>query len=229
MKKLMTGITLFLLAMVTLMPLAKAQKAPFTGTVVFDVKAEGDIPEQAKAMMPTEMTLKLIPEKQSMAMNFGMMEQKTIYDAATQESNSMMNVMGQKLVIKVTAAQIQEQRLAQGETTGVKLADDTKTIAGYLCKKAIITKKVKDGADVTMEVYYTDDIDVSKFKFSNAIPELNGFPMEYTMKNGPMAFKMTARSVKKENIAASEFVVPADYKQVTSEQLKTMFGGGGEQ
>lgn len=228
MKKLMTGFILVFIAMVTLMPLARAQKAPFTGTVVFDVKAEGEIPEQAKAMMPTEMTLKLTPEKQSMSMNFGMMEQKTISDVATQESNSMMNVMGQKLVLKVTAAQMKEQRLAQGETSDVKLLADTKTIAGYVCKKAVITKKVKDGADITMEVFYTDDIDVSNFKFSNAIPELNGFPMEYTMKNGPMAFKMVARSVKKENIAASEFIVPADYKQVTQEELRNMFGGGGQ-
>jgi len=228
MKKLLTGFTMVFIAMVTLMPLAKAQKAPFTGTVVFDVKAEGEIPEQAKAMMPTEMTLKLSPDKQSMSMNFGMMEQKTISDVATQESNSMMNVMGQKLVMKVTAAQMKEQRSAQGETSGVKLLTDTKTIAGYLCKKAVITKKVKDGADITMEVFYTDDIDVSNFKFSNAIPELNGFPMEYTMKSGPMAFKMVARSVKKENIAASEFVVPADYKQVTQEELRNMFGGGGQ-
>jgi GLPGLI family protein len=228
MKKLLTGFTMVFIAMVTLMPLAKAQKAPFTGTVVFDVKAEGEIPEQAKAMMPTEMTLKLTPEKQSMSMNFGMMEQKTISDVATQESNSMMNVMGQKLVLKVTAAQVKEQRLAQGETSGVKLLADTKTIAGYVCKKAVITKKVKDGADITMEVFYTDDIDVSNFKFSNAIPELNGFPMEYSMKSGPMAFKMVARSVKKENIAASEFVVPADYKQVTQEELRNMFGGGGQ-
>jgi len=228
MKKLLTGFTMVFIAMVTLMPLAKAQKAPFTGTVVFDVKAEGEIPEQAKAMMPTEMTLKLSPDKQSMSMNFGMMEQKTISDVATQESNSMMNVMGQKLVMKVTAAQMKEQRSAQGETSGVKLLTDTKTIAGYLCKKAVITKKVKDGADVTMEVFYTDDIDVSNFKFSNAIPELNGFPMEYTMKSGPMAFKMVARSVKKENIAASEFVVPSDYKQVTQEELRNMFGGGGQ-
>ena len=228
MKKLLTGFTMVFIAMVTLMPLAKAQKAPFTGTIVFDVKAEGEIPEQAKAMMPTEMTLKLSPDKQSMSMNFGMMEQKTISDVATQESNSMMNVMGQKLVMKVTAAQMKEQRSAQGETSGVKLLTDTKTIAGYLCKKAVITKKVKDGADVTMEVFYTDDIDVSNFKFSNAIPELNGFPMEYTMKSGPMAFKMVARSVKKENIAASEFVVPSDYKQVTQEELRNMFGGGGQ-
>jgi len=228
MKKLLTGFTMVFIAMVTLMPLAKAQKAPFTGTVVFDVKAEGEIPEQAKAMMPTEMTLKLSPDKQSMSMNFGMMEQKTISDVATQESNSMMNVMGQKLVMKVTAAQMKEQRSAQGETSGVKLLADTKTIAGYVCKKAVITKKVKDGADITMEVFYTDDIDVSNFKFSNAIPELNGFPMEYTMKSGPMAFKMVARSVKKENIAASEFVVPSDYKQVTQEELRNMFGGGGQ-
>ena len=228
MKKLMTGITLFFITMVVLMPLAKAQKTPFTGTVVFDVKAEGEIPEQAKSMMPTEMTMKLTSDKQSMAMNFGMMEQKTISDAATQQSSSMMNIMGQKLVIKVNAGQIKEQRLKEGETSGVKLTDETKTIAGYPCKKAIITKKL-NGADVSMEVFYSDDIDVSKLMFANSIPEVKGLPLEFTMKNGPMSFKMTARSIKKENIPDSEFVVPTDYKAVTTEELKTMFGGGGEQ
>ena len=86
MKKLLTGATLILISMISLMPLAKAQKTPFTGTIVFDVKAEGDVPEQAQAMMPTEMTLKMTPDKQSMTMNFGMMEQKTINDASLKTS-----------------------------------------------------------------------------------------------------------------------------------------------
>ena len=227
MKKLTTCVSMLFIAMVISMPLAKAQKAPFTGTVVYDVKAEGEIPEEAKAMMPTEMTLKITPEKQSMSMNFGMMEQKTISDAATQESNSLMNVMGQKLNLKVTAAQIKEQRLQQGETSGVKLTDETKTIAGFACKKAVITKKM-NGADATMDVYYTDDIDVSKFAFSNSVPEVKGLPMEFILKSGPMSFKMSARTVKNENIAATEFAIPADYKVVTTEELRTMFGGGGQ-
>ncbi|MDP4292123.1 MAG: hypothetical protein Q8908_13660 [Bacteroidota bacterium] len=228
MKKLVNGFSLFLIVMLFQVPLASAQKKPFTGTIVYDVKAEGDIPDQAKPMMPTEMILKVTPGKQSITMNSGMMEQKTIVDAATSETKSMMNVMGQKLVIKISAAQIKEQRSKDGETSQVKILPETKTIAGYLCKKAVITKKVKDGADVTMEVYFTDDIDVSKFNFSNVFPEINGLPLEYTAKNGPVTFIMTARSIKKESIPDSEFTVGSDYKQVTTEELRTMFGGGGQ-
>jgi len=98
MKKLMSTFTVLLTAMVISLPVAKAQKAAFTGTVTYDVTVEGDIPEQAKAMMPTEMKSKFSNDKQSMVMNFGMMEQKTVYDVTKQEANVLMNVMGQKLL-----------------------------------------------------------------------------------------------------------------------------------
>ena len=228
MKKILTGYILIFAAMIILMPIAKAQKAPFSGTVIFDVKAIGEIPEQAKSMMPTEMTCRITPDKQSMSMNFGMMEQKTIYDAVKQDASMLMNIMGQKFVIKNTAAQISETKKKEGETTGVKITNETKTIAGYVCKKAIVTMKSKDGSETTIDVYFTDDIDVSRYKFSNTFPEINGLPLEFTMKTGPMSFNMIARSIKKENIPTSEFVIAADYKQVTTEELRNMFGGGGE-
>jgi GLPGLI family protein len=227
MKKLMTAFTVLLIAMVISMPVVKAQKAAFTGTVIYDVTVEGDIPEQAKAMMPTEMTTKFSVDQQSMVMNFGMMEQKTIYDVAKQEANMMMNVMGQKLLIKSNAAQIEEMRKKEGESLGAKVTNETATIAGFLCKKAVISKKGKDGATFNIDVYFTEDLDVSRFKFSNSFPEIDGLPLEFTMKNGPMSFKLKARSVKKENIPASEFAIATDYKQVTMEELQAMFSGGG--
>src|ERR1035437_225457 len=128
MKKLMTTITVLLTAMVISMPVAKAQKADFTGTVKYDVTVEGDIPEQAKAMMPTEMTFKFSTDKQSMSMNFGMMEQKTISDMDKKEANMLMNVMGQKLLIKTTAVQIEEARKKEGESLGAKVTTETATI-----------------------------------------------------------------------------------------------------
>jgi len=227
MKKLMTTFTVLLTAMVISMPVAKAQKAAFIGTVIYDVTVEGDIPEQAKAMMPTEMKTKFSNEKQSMVMNFGMMEQKTVYDVAKQEADMMMNVMGQKLLIKNNAAQILEAKNKEGESLGVKLTDGTTTIAGIPCKKAIVSKKGKDGATINIEVSYAEDLDVSRFKFSNSFPEIAGLPLEFTMKNGPMSFKMKARSVKKESVPETEFTIPTDYKVVTMEELQGMFGGGG--
>jgi len=228
MKKSLTRFIPFFIAVLLLMPRAYAQKTTFTGTVVYDVKVEGDIPEQAKSMMPTEMTCKFTADKESLLMNFGMMIQKTVYDAATQEANAMMDVMGQKLVIKSNAAELSDYKKKQNGPTIVKFTDETKTIAGYPCKKAIVTVKPEGGAESTFDVFYTDDIDLSNFKFSNPFAEINGLPLEFTMKNGPISLKLMARSIKKEKIPTSEFIIASDYKQVTSEQLKTMFGGGAE-
>ena len=227
MKNLMTTFTVLLTAMVISMPVAKAQKAAFTGTVTYYVTVEGDIPEQAKAMMPTEMKAKFSTDKQSMVLNFGMMEQKTIYDVAKQEADILMNVMGQKLLIKNNATQIEDSRKKEGETLGVKVTDETATIAGFVCKKAVVSKKGKDGSSINIDVFFADDLDVSRFKFSNNFPEISGLPLEFTMKNGPMSFKLKARSIKKENIAETEFTIPTDYKVVTMEELQGMFGGGG--
>jgi GLPGLI family protein len=229
MKKLLTGFTMVFIAMVTLMPLAKAQKAPFTGTIVYDVTLAGDVPEQAKSMMPTEMTMKVSPDKMITVMHSSMMDIKNIFDAPAQVSNMLMDMMGQKFNIKNSAADLADQKKKAGIIMTVKPTTETKTIAGYNCKKAIMTVKSNQSAEQTYDVYFTEDFDVAKFNFGSTLPEVNGLPLEFSMAQGPFSLKMTARSVKKENIAASEFVIPADYKQVTTEELKTMFGGGGQQ
>ena len=228
MKKLLTGFTMVFIAMVTLMPLAKAQKNPFIGTVVYDVTVIGDVPDQAKSMMPTEMTMKVSPDKMITVIHSSMMDIKNVFDAPAQVSNTLMDMMGQKFNIKNTAADLADQKKKAGLTMTVKPTTETKTITGYNCKKAIMTVKSNQSAEQTFDVYFTDGFDISKFNFALTLPEVDGLPLEFTMAQGPFSLKMTARSVKKENIAASEFVIPTDYKQVTTEQLKAMFGGGGQ-
>ena len=50
MKQLIKSFALIIASAVLIIPIAIAQKAPFTGTIVFDVKSEGNIPEMGKAM-----------------------------------------------------------------------------------------------------------------------------------------------------------------------------------
>jgi len=228
MKKLLTGVTLFLLATVTLMPLAKAQKVPFTGTVVYDVTVAGDVPEQAKSMMPTEMTQKASPDKMIMIMHSSMMDIRTIYDATNQISYMLMDMMGQKINIKNTVAELADQKKKNGLVMSAKPTSDTKTIAGHLCKRAIVTIKTNQTAEQTFDCYYTEDYDVSKFSFGSTLPDVNGLPLEFSMAQGPFSLKMTAKSIKVENIPDSVFEISADYKIMTQDQLKSMFGGGGQ-
>jgi len=213
--------------MVLMIPVAHAQHSTFVGTIVFDVKAEGNLPDLAKTMMPTTLTYRTSVAKQSMALNFPIAEQKTIFDPATKSAKILMNVLGQKIVINQTSADLDQLRKQEGETIGVKETSETKTIAGYLCKKTVITRKTKDGTENNADIYFTEAIDASSFNVFNAFPEIKGFPLEFSMKSGPMEFKVTAHTITKEKIPASEFEVSADYKVMTVADIQKLFGGAG--
>jgi hypothetical protein len=225
MKRSIKSFALIIASAVFIVPIALAQKAPFTGTIVFDVKSEGNVPDMAKTMTPTAMTYRFSTEKQSMTLKFQMADQKTIYIPATKEVKILMDIFGQKIVINQTAAELDELRKQQGETIGVKETNETRTIAGYLCKKTIITKKAKDGKEHASNIYSTDAIDVSKFKIFNAYPEVNGFPLEFSLKTGQLEFTVVALNVTKESVPSSEFEVSSDYKQMTVAELQKFFGG----
>ena len=229
MKKLITGYIFFMMAMITLMPLAKAQKkAPFTGTIVYNITVQGNVSDEAKMMLPSEMIMKISPDKLSQVMHSDMMDIKTIFDASTKVSNTMMDMMGQKMSIKKTAVQLTDEQKKKGTTMTIKPSGEVKIIAGHKCRRAIVSMKSNKSTVQTFDTYYTEDIDISKYNFGNTFPNVNGLPLEFSMSQGPFSLKLTAKSIKKENIAASEFAIPSDYKQVKPDKMKSLFNGGGQ-
>jgi hypothetical protein len=209
--------------------IVNGQQTPFTGTVVYEITAIGNIPEQLKAMMPTEMTLRFSATKESMGMNFPIMDQKTIYDLTKKDATLLIDLMGQKLMTKKNAAQLEEIRKIDGESMGVKITKDVAVFAGERCKKAIITKKLKNGRLININVYYAEKYDVSRFNYANTFPEVKGLPLLFNMKNGGFNLTLRARSVKKEDIPASEFVISHDYKPMTKEGIQKMMGSMGHE
>lgn len=216
---------IFGVIVLTIQP-AIAQKSPFTGTIIYDVTSEGNLSQETKNMMPKTMVYKYSTDKHSMSINFAMAEQRTIFDPASKNASILMNLMGKKIVVSQTASELQELRKQEGETLVVKETSETKTIAGYLCKKAVLTKK-KNGKEMPSTIFYTDAIDVSKFQSFNAFPEIKGVPLEFTMKTGEMEFKVSARSVKKEDISPSEFVISTEYQKFSAAELQKFFGAMG--
>ena len=81
-------------------------------------------------------------------------------------------------------------------------------------------------------VFYTNDLPYSKGYGAN-FKGLKGFPLEYEIApDANSHIKFTAKSVTKEKLDDNIFVVPAGYKETTTEELqKEMmknFGGGGK-
>lgn len=217
MKNNVSFLALFLL--LTIPVSVSAQKSLSEGKIVFDISmADGDMDPQMKAMMPTESTVFIKNGKSRTEISMAMgMSSASIYDSKTGQITALTDFMGNKTYMTMDS----QKEGAKGGKPVVEQSTETKTIAGYLCKKAII--KMKDGS--TMNVYHTD-------KINGGIPEvigaqdLGGYPLEYTVDQ--MGFKMTftARSVTAEKVSDDQFKVPAGYKFVTQEELQKMYGGG---
>ena len=126
----------------------------------------------------------------------------------------------------MTEEEINEEMTEQPDIK-VEQYEETKEIAGYECKKAVINVESDDGTKTSFIVYYTNELGGSALNFDNPMfKEIDGVLMEFEMEQGPMTMKLEAVSVKKENVPDSDFVVPDGYQELTKEQMQNMFGGG---
>jgi hypothetical protein len=150
--------------------------------------------------------------------------QTEIIDYTDKTKVALLDMMGQKYAIKETAAEIQKD-MEKEPTSTVVVTNETKTIAGYVCKKALVTAE-QDGEKTVYVVWFTDEIGSKDANFDNALyKEIDGVLMEFLMVTPQLSMKFTVSSVEKKSIPAKEFEIPAEYKLTTKEELKSKFGG----
>jgi hypothetical protein len=150
-----------------------------------------------------------------------------ITDYTEKNSVSLINMMGQKYAIKKTTAEIEGENSAVGNTT-VELSEETKVVAGYTCKKVVVTSN-NDGVKSTFEAYYSSELGSKLANFNNPLfKDVDGALLEFSMKNQEINMKFTATSVEKKSIPAKDFEIPSDYTLTTQDELKSKFGGGND-
>jgi GLPGLI family protein len=200
----------------------------FKGIITYKISYSGsDLDDQTKAMLPKMMIYKIKNNLARTEMDLGGMgKQVQIINGDEKVVYSLMDMMGQKMVIKMTEEEINAEIDKQQEFS-VQQYDETKEIAGYECKKAVISSEDEAGNKTSFIVYYTQELGGSALNFDNPMfKNIDGVLMEFEMDQGPMKMKLEAVSVKKENVPDSEFVVPDGYQELTKEQMQNMFGGG---
>lgn len=209
----------YLLSAITLcIASLQVQAQGFEGVVEMEM-IYGNLPPEMqayKSMLPKE-TKTLIKGKKARVEKPGAMGMETvvIIDRDKEMSYFLIDAMGQKMY--VTQA-IDDGNEEENQDVDVEYFDEEKTIAGYKCKRAEVT----DG-DETIEIWYTTEIS------SDASPEfsvLKGFPMQYTIEAEGMEITVRAKRVEKKKLDKSLFVVPAEYEEVSEEDLGGMMGGG---
>jgi hypothetical protein len=201
---------------------------PFEGVVTYNISyPDSKIPESQMKMFPKILTVSVKGTKSRTELNTGMGAQISIIDYSDKTVVNLIDMMGQKYAIKKTAADL-EKEFAKEPASKAVITNETKSIAGYVCKKAIVTTEA-DGEKTTYEVYYTPELGGKGVNFDNPLyKDIDGVLLEFSMKTPQLTMKFSATNVEKKSVAAKDFEIPADYKITTEEELKTLMGGGGE-
>jgi len=225
MKKLFSYLLLATLVTIIFPVLVIAGDKTFEGVITYKISyPDSKFTESQMAMFPKQMSVMIKGSKSKTEMITGMGNQTEINDYTEKSKVSLLDMMGQKYAIKETAADIQKEMEKEPPAT-VEVTNETKTIAGYLSKKAIVTTN-QDGEKTVYEVWFTEELGSKDVNFADPIyKDINGVLMEFLMKTPQITMKFTVSSVEKKNVAAKEFEIPSDYKLTTKEELKSKFGG----
>jgi len=194
------------------------------GKITFDISFPDMEPnDQMQSMMPTESVVYFKDNMIRMEMKMMGMNTVIISNHKDNSAITLMDMMGNKYAIRMTAEEIQKEKAKMTQTKyETKLTDETKMIAGYKCKKAIATGK--DGNEII--IYYTNEIQAKNQAFADQYKGVDGFPMEYLITQNGMNMKFTAKSVSRDKVDSGLFAIPPDYKITSKEEMAKMFGGG---
>jgi GLPGLI family protein len=134
-----------------------------------------------------------------------------IYNDKSEETIICIDMMETKMAMKETKGQANEMKDTMlFEKPKVKLTNDTKKIAGFKCKRAIVTRKVGDN-EITSDEWYTNELAVPVMK-EDAIEGIDGYALETVSVRDTINVKMTCKSFEKMNVPDSLFVIPAGYE-----------------
>lgn len=213
MKKVLSIIAIVLFAC----SIGNAQKKLTQGKIVYDIEWESpEMNDEMKTMLPKEGVVYFKDKMSRMEMSMGMMgDNVTISDGVKNESVTYMNMMGNKMGIKSTAADVSKMR--DGEKPKITKTTETKTIAGFNCNKANIEIKGHK-----FEIWYTNDIAAANNP-TNSYEGIDGFLMEFAVDQKGMLMKMTCKSVEQQSIADDMFTPLSGYEIMTVDEMQKKF------
>lgn len=191
----------------------------FEGKITYDIKYI-EVPAEMQgmeSMLPKNIIMLIKGKKIAMKQDMMGGTQTVLFNGETEESAIIMDMMGQKMAIMITAEEEREAREELGAPQ-ITYLDGTKEIAGYKCLKA----KMKTGEQV-IELWYTKDI---KGAVHKDFTELDGFPLEYLTFSQGMKLSMTASIVDKQTQSDSMFEIPEGYQKISMDEFSSMMGGG---
>lgn len=190
----------------------------FEGKIEFEIQYE--MPpemESQRSMLATSMTYFIGDKFTRLNQQSSLGEQSTIYLTKTKQTISLFTISDQKFAVT-------QETEKDEKDLKVEVQKETKTIAGFKCKKALVYLPGKNGQqEVAIEVFYTESIPA---EYNSQFPGVKGFVLEYKVNAQGMLVTYTAKKASPEKVNSSLSEIPKDYKKMTVKEFMDMMGGG---
>ena len=134
----------------------------------------------------------------------------------------MVRLLNKKMAYVADTAAINKE-LAHDVQFKITEVDGTKMIAGYKCKKAMA--KSIDGKAPDVELYYTNDIKLDDPNWATPFKGIDGVLMQYRISKYGFYMEFTAQKVEPEKVDDQLFIMPADYKIISKQQIDDLYKG----
>ncbi len=173
-------------------------------------------------MMPKVMTYKFTEGLTSSGISAGMgiLDSYVITDRENQSLVQTLSILGKKYKVSYGPKQI-DSVLALEPKMKLIPSEETKKIAGYKCMKVTCDFEDPNMADV--DVYYTNDIEVSQPNWYSTYKGIDGVMMEFYLYRYNIHMKLTAKQVIKESVESSVFEVSPEYKSISGAEMDSYF------
>lgn len=181
-----------------------AQRVITEGTVIYSLSVNGSaVQEAANVFNGATLTVYFKGNQALQELKSSVLNQSTVYDANSASAVILKQAGDQKFIINLDSNNWQHyNRRYEGIT--FKYTEETKTIAGIPCKKAIA--KLSDGTELV--VYYALTLSAFVKGYEYQFKTLPGLALEYEVQNGQMKVTYTAKEVLFNPVPAFKFDVP---------------------
>ena len=214
MKKLYSILSLALIVSFS----AQAQKKLTEATISYDIviNTGTDKPRAADFFDGATNTIFIKGNKSRTEMVSSLGTQATIIDAAKNNIAILKEFGEQKYLIQLTPANWKEAN-QKNDNVEFAYSEETKTILGYKCNKAI--GKLPDGT--TFVVWYTTDLVPENKDFQYVNRSLPGLAMEYESNIGNFKLTYTVSKINLSPVPAAKFDLPkSGYRVMSYEESK---------
>ena len=199
----------------------------FEGRIDFEIKNEGASDPRMSMMLPKKSSMFVKNGNIRMEMDMAMgMKSASITDGNTGSSVTLMDMMGQKYAIESGSNDELNKKQQEKMKVAVNKTGEQKTIAGYLCQKAIVTfTDTTTAKETALNVWYTNDLKISNKHVQGPFASIEGSMLEYSISQQGFSMQFVATKVVKEMVEDTQFQIPTDYKRMKQEDMMRMFGG----